>query len=116
MRIQPKQYSFCRTVVYFLMTAGKTWNTAQKRPYKNYTEGSLNEALHARRHYNFVFQENTLYLKSQEKHSYPMGRAPVFTNEELQFVRCSFRMKLSASNFYLMKVSYICDAGNATHY
>ena len=66
------------------------------RPYRNYTEESLNEALQAIKNKTlsirqaaskFGIPKNTLHLESQEKHSNPVGRASVFTNEEeLQFV------------------------------
>lgn len=66
------------------------------RPYRNYTEESLNEALQSIKNKSlsirqaaskFGIPKNTLHLKSQEKHSNPVGRACVFTNEEeLQFV------------------------------
>ena len=66
------------------------------RPYRNYTEESLNKALQAVRNKTLSIRnasskygipKNTLHLKCQEKHLNAVGRAPVFTNEEeLQFV------------------------------
>lgn len=61
------------------------------RPYKNYTEENLQEALLAIRNKTLSIRnaaskyripKNTLHLKSQEKHTKSVGRATVFSMEE----------------------------------